>query len=139
MKRLLIMWAVGVVLLAQNPVARKITDVPPIAPVATPGTSITLTAPAGYAICTGTCTVALPVPVAGYQFCVRNDTAVSTAITLSALGSSARYEQTDGSAYGTAGTGTMVASAAAGNKVCLVGRDTTHYQVYSYAGTWTVN
>lgn len=114
------------------------TDLPAAA-VPTPGTSITFTAPAGYGICTGTCTVSVPVPAAGYQFCVRNDTAVTTAITLSALGSSARYEYTDGSAYGTAGTGTLVATAAAGNKVCLVGRDSTHYHVYSYAGTWTAN
>jgi collagen type VII alpha len=114
------------------------TDLPPAA-VPTPGTSITLAAPAGYAICTGTCTVSVPVPAAGYQFCVRNDTGVSTAITLSALGSSAMYENTAGSAYGTAGTGTLVATAAAGNKVCLVGRDATHYQVYSFTGTWTAN
>lgn len=115
------------------------TDLPPAA-IPTPGTSFTMAAPAGVGICTGTCTVTMPVPAAGYQFCVRNDTAVATAITLSALGSSARYEFADHSAYGTAGTGTFVASAAAGNSVCLIGRDATHYQVWGTPiGTWTAN
>lgn len=111
----------------------------PATPLPTPGTSITLAAPRGYAICTDTCTVTLPVPAAGYEFCIRNGNNVSTAITLAALGSSAMYENTAGTAYGTAGTGTLVSTAAAGNKVCLVGLDATHYLVMSYIGSWTAN
>ena len=45
------------------------TAIPPVA-VPTPGTSITLAAPSGIAVCTGTCTVSVPVPAAGYQFCI---------------------------------------------------------------------
>jgi hypothetical protein len=114
------------------------TVIPAVA-VPTPGTSITLAAPSGFAICTGTCTVSIPVPAAGYQFCIMNDDNVSTAITLSALGSSARYENTARTAYGTAGTGTLAATAAAGNMVCIVGRDSTHYLTTNYVGTWTAN
>jgi hypothetical protein len=115
-----------------------VTAVPAVA-VPTPGTSITLAAPSGFAICTGTCTVSVPVPAAGYQFCIMNDDNVSTAITLSALGSSARYESTARTSYGTAGTGTLTATAAAGNMVCIVGRDSTHYLSTNYVGTWTAN
>jgi len=109
-------------------------------PVPTPGTSITLTAPRGYAICTGTCTVTVPVPAAGNEFCIMNDDNVATAITLAALGSSAMYENQARTAYGTAGTGTLVVAAAAANKVCIVGRDTTHYlTVSNTGGAITVN
>lgn len=111
----------------------------PATPLITPGTSITLTGPRAYAVCTGTCTVSVPVPVAGYEFCVMNDNNVATAITLSALGSSAMYENSARTAYGTAGTGTLVLSAAAANRVCIVGRDATHYLTVSYNGTVTVN
>jgi hypothetical protein len=108
-------------------------------PIPAPGISITLTAPRGYAICTGACTVSVPAPAAGYEFCVLNDDNVATAITLSALGSGAMYENTGRTAYGTAGTGTFTAAAAAGNKVCIVGRDSTHYLTVSYIGAWTAN
>ena len=114
------------------------TAIPPVA-VPTPGTSITLAGPAGIAVCTGTCTVSVPVPAAGYQFCILNDDNVGTAITLSALGSSARYENSARTAYGTAGTGTLVLSAATGNLVCIAGRDSTHYLTTNYVGTVTVN
>jgi hypothetical protein len=114
------------------------TAVPAVA-VPTPGASITLTGPSGFAICTTTCTVAVPVPVAGYQFCIMNDDNVSTAITLSALGSSARYENSARTAYGTAGTGTLVVAAAAADMVCIVGRDSTHYFTTTSSGVVTVN
>lgn len=104
------------------------------------GTSLTLTAPRGYAVCTGTCTVGIPVPAFGNEFCVLNDDNVATAITLSALGSSAMYENQARTAYGTTGTGTLVVSAAAKNKVCIFGRDSTHYlTVVVEGGTATVN
>lgn len=107
--------------------------------IPTPGTTITLLAPRGVAICTGTCTVTLPAPVAGYEFCIVNDDNVATAITLAALGSSAMYENTARTAYGTAATGTLVATAAAANKICLIARDSTHYLTLSSNGTWTAN
>ncbi len=103
------------------------------------GTGAALTGPRQYYICTGTCTPTPPVPVAGYEFCILNDDNVSTAITLQALGSSARYENSARTAYGTAGTGTLALSAAAANKVCLLGLDSTHYLTVSFNGTVTVN
>ena len=115
-----------------------IHTVSPATPLAT-GTSVSLTAPRQYYVCTGTCTVTPPVPAAGYEFCVMNDDNVATVITLAALGSSARYENTARTAYGTAGTGTFVSGGAVGDKVCLLGRDTTHYLTVSSNGTWTAN
>ena len=103
------------------------------------GTSVSLTAPRQYYVCTGTCAVTPPVPAAGYEFCILADDNVAAVITLAALGSSARYEATARTSYGTAGTGTFVSGGAVGDKVCLVGRDTTHYLTASFTGTWTVN
>lgn len=105
----------------------------------TTGTSVSLTAPRQYFVCTSTCTITVPVPAAGYEFCVMNDDNVSTVITMSAIGSSARYENTARTAYGTAGTGTFVSGGAVGDKVCLLGRDSTHYLTASFNGTWTAN
>jgi hypothetical protein len=104
-----------------------------------PAATITLTAPGGIGICTGTCTVTVPVPAVGNQFCILNDDNIATAITLSALGSGAYYESAARTGYGTAGTGTFTATAAAGNMVCIVGRDSTHYLTTTYVGTWTAN
>jgi hypothetical protein len=73
------------------------------------------------------------------QYCVMNDDNVSTVITLSAIGSSARYENTARTAYGTAGTGTFVSGGAVGDMVCIVARDSTHYLTPTYKGTWTAN
>lgn len=105
----------------------------------TAGTSVSLVGPRQYYVCTGTCTVTPPVPVAGYEFCVVNDNNVATVITLAALGSSARYENTARTAYGTAGTGTFVSGGAVGDKVCIVGRDSTHYLTTTFQGTWTAS
>lgn len=105
----------------------------------TSGTSVTLSENHRYFVCTGTCTVTVPVPAAGIQYCVYNDNNIATVITLAAIGSSARYESTARTAYGTAGTGTFVSGGAVGDKVCIVGRDTTHYSTLSFTGTWTAN
>lgn len=105
----------------------------------TAGTSVTLSAPRQYFVCTTTCTITVPVPAAGYEFCVMNDDNVATVITMSAIGSSARYENTARTAYGTAGTGTFISGGAVGDKVCLLGRDSTHYLTASFTGTWTAN
>lgn len=103
------------------------------------GTSVSLSAPREYYVCTSTCTVTPPVPAAGYEFCVLNGDNVATVITMAALGSSAFYENTARTAYGTAGTGTMVSSGAIGDRVCLLGLDATHYITSSFNGSWTVN
>ena len=105
----------------------------------TPGATCTFTAPATICVATTTATITVPVPAAGQQFCVMNDDNVSTVITLSAIGSSARYENTARTAYGTAGTGTLVSGGAVGDMVCIVGRDSTHYLTVSHTGTWTAN
>ncbi|HZT90286.1 MAG TPA: hypothetical protein VFA12_20265 [Stellaceae bacterium] len=99
----------------------------------------TLSGTAAYFVCTGACTITLPTPAAAAEYCVYNDTGVSTAITLAALGGSDAYEKTDHSGYGTAGTGTMVSAGALGDRVCLTGRDATHYQIGALTGSWTVN
>lgn len=117
--------------------AASASDVP-ATPLAT-GTSVSLAGPRQYYVCTGTCTVTPPAPVAGYEFCVLNDDNVSTVITLAALGSSARYENTARTAYGTAGTGTFISGGAVGDKVCIVGRDATHYLTTSFNGTWVAS
>jgi hypothetical protein len=103
------------------------------------GTSGTLVAPREYFLCTSTCTITPPVPAAGYEFCVMNDDNVSTVITLAALGSGAKYESTARTGYGTAGTGTFVSAGAAADKVCLLGRDSTHYLTVSFNGSWVAN
>jgi hypothetical protein len=82
--------------------------------------------------------VTVPAPTAaGDQFCVWNGVGVSTAITLSAI-ASVYYGKPDMSAYGTVNT-SATASAAAGNKICMVAPDTTHWDVLSSTGAWTMN
>lgn len=108
-------------------------------PLPAAGTSVSLTGPREYYVCSGTCTVTPPVPAAGYEFCVRNGNNVTTVITMAAIGSSARYENTAKTAYGTAGTGTFVSGGAAGDQVCIVGLDSTHYLTMSFNGTWVAN
>lgn len=105
----------------------------------TAGATASPTGTNNFVVCTTTCTVTVPVPAAGAQLCVRNGMNVSTVITLSAIGSGAMYENTAGTAYGTAGTGTMVSGGAAGDRICIVGLDATHYLTQSFSGTWTAN
>lgn len=106
------------------------------APPLTIGTGGSLTNPYGYYICTTTCSITLPTPAAGSQFCIRNDAAVTTVITISAI-SGVQYENTAFSGYGTVTTGTMTSGGALGDKICLLGRDSTHYLVGTFIGTWT--
>lgn len=98
------------------------------------GTSLTFTGTSGIAVCTGTCTVIVPLPVANAQFCAINDNNVSTAITFAALGGSAMYQNGTRTAYGTAATGTLTISASSANEICIVGRDSTHYFTVSFSG-----
>jgi hypothetical protein len=106
----------------------------PATPFPTPGTTISLVAPRGYAICTSTCTVTPPVPAAGYEFCAINDDNVSTVITLAAI-SGVQYETTARTSYKTANT-SIVSTGVVGDKLCIIGRDSTHYMVGAYNGTW---
>jgi hypothetical protein len=108
------------------------TAVPPT----TVGTGGTVSTATGYYICTTTCSVTLPTPAAGYQFCIRNDDGATTVITIAAI-SGVQFEKTTYAGYGTITTGTMVSGGAAGDKICLFGRDSSHYLVGSYVGTWT--
>ena len=108
----------------------------PATPLAT-GTTVSLAGPRQYYACTGTCTVTPPTPSAGLEFCVFNDDNVSTVITLAALGGSIQYETAARTGYGTAGTGTLHSGGAAADKVCIVGKDATHYYTISTNGTWT--
>ncbi len=90
-------------------------------------------------VCTTTCTITVPVPAAGLQYCVMNDDNVATVITMSAIGSSGQYENQARTAYGTATTGTLVSGGAVKDFVCLLGRDSTHYLFASGGGIWTAN
>ncbi len=105
----------------------------------TPGASCTFSGGATICVCTTTCTITVPVPAAGLQYCALNDDNVATVITMSAIGSSARYENTARTAYGTAGTGTFVSGGAVKDMVCILGRDSTHYLTTNFVGTWTAN
>jgi hypothetical protein len=102
-------------------------------------TGNTFTAPEGYFVCTAACTVTPPVPAAGYEFCVLNADNATGVITLGAIGSSARYENTARTAYGTAGTGTLSSAGAVGDMACIVGLDSTHYLTTTFVGTWTAS
>jgi hypothetical protein len=110
-------------------------DIPAVPIVS--GTGGALAGPSEFYVCTTTCTVTPPVPVAGYQFCVRNAPGVSTVITLAGV-ALVYYEKTDLSGYGTVATA-ATSSGITGDKICIVGLDATHYLTYSYMGTWTVN
>ena len=103
----------------------------------TAGANASLTGPNRMYVCTTTCTVIPPTPVAGYQFCVRNAPGVTTIITLAAIASSF-YEKSDNSAYGTVNS-TFVSGGAVGDSVCLLGLDATHYLTVAHTGTWTAN
>jgi hypothetical protein len=102
----------------------------------TVGTGGAVTGSYGYYVCTTTCSITLPTPAAGVQFCVRNDSAVTTVITIAAI-TSVQFEKTTFNGYGAVTTGTMVSGGALGDKICLIGRDSTHYLVGTFVGTWT--
>ncbi len=113
----------------------------PTLPFATPGSSHTFSGPYDFFECTTTCTLTMPVPSAGVQYCARNANNVSTVITFAAIGSSARYENPAFTSYGTAGTGTFVSSGAVTNRVCFIGKDSTHFDIVSLEDPthWTAN
>lgn len=130
--------AIGYVPTATGPTAATWQAVSPVnLPAA--GTSATLSGPSEMFVCSSTCTVTPPLPAAGYQFCIFNGDNIATVITLAAIGTSARYENTARTAYGTAGTGTFVSGGAVKDSVCIVGLDGTHYITTNSNGTWTAN
>ena len=133
-----LLWALAFCLLAIGSSAQN--TIPPKAPLAVgSSTGNVFNAPNGYFVCTSTCTITPPPPVAGYEFCVMNDDNVGTVITLGALGGSARYENTGRSAYGAAGTGTLTSGGSVGDMVCLVGLDSAHYLTTTFVGVWTAS
>jgi hypothetical protein len=98
-------------------------------------TGNTLAGPSAYFVCTAACTVTPPPPVAGFQFCVMTDDNVAAVITLGAI-SGVQYETTARTAYKAANT-TIVSGGAVGDKICIIGRDATHYLTATYQGTWS--
>lgn len=90
--------------------------------------------------CSASCGITLPVPAAGIgPYCVRNGNNATGVITFNALGSSSMYENTAGTGYGSAATGTLASSGAVKDQMCLVGKDSTHYDIFSSNGTWVAN
>lgn len=104
-------------------------------PGAIASTGNTFTAPCGQAVCTAACTITPPTPVFGQQFCVWNDTNTTGVITLAAI-SGVQYENTSRASYKTANT-SLASVGAVGDLVCIVGRDSTHYQTLNFNGTWS--
>jgi hypothetical protein len=104
-------------------------------------TGNTLTGASEVFYCTASCTVTPPVPVVGYMYCVADDVATSGVITIANPGSSTQFStpKAAGTAtsYGTATSGTLTSAGAAGDFICILGRDSTHYNTFNYAGTWT--
>ena len=109
----------------------------PATPLFIASTTHTMTAPREYFMCsTATaCSETLPVPAAGYEFCIRSDNNVSTAITLAAI-TNVYYEKTDRTGWGTVGH-SIASAAAVTNQICVAGYDATHYAIMSSVGTWT--
>lgn len=88
-------------------------------------------------VCTAACTVTPLTPTEGVQVCVQNDDNVTGVITIAAV-TNVQYEATTRSSYGTAGH-TLTSGGALKDQICLQGRDATHYNIWSYNGTWTNN
>ena len=107
----------------------------PATPLYIAATTHTMTAPREYFFCTTAtaCSVTLPTPAAGYEFCVRSDNNVSTAITLAGI-TNVYYEKPDRTGWGTKSAALVSTGAAVTNQVCVVGYDSTHYAIMSSTG-----
>jgi hypothetical protein len=116
---------------------KKITAKTLLAPPVVAGGSSSVSAPYEYYICTGTCTITPPTPVAGfsYQFGVFNDTNVATVITLEAV-SGVQYENSGRTALCTANH-QMKSGGAVGDSITLVSYGTGVYYSAGSKGTWT--
>lgn len=102
--------------------------------VANHGTSRAVNSLAEVYVCTGACTVTPVVPFEGNQLCVQNDDNVAGVITLAAI-SGVQYENTSRLNYKTANTA-LTSTGAVKDQICIMGRDATHYNVWSSVGTW---
>jgi len=126
----------GVLTAAGNPVNASggfITYGSGVCPT-TIGTSATLSGAVACFVCTATCTVTLPIPAAGVQYCIQNDTGVASTIQVTPTGSqvtntSYAYKSPNGTA--------ITSSGALGDQMCFLGRDATHYLLGSFTGSWT--
>lgn len=101
------------------------------------GTSRTVLNQSEIFICTAACTVTpllVPSGFTGQQLCVQNDDNVATVITLAAI-SSMSYENTARTSYKAVNT-PLSSSGAVGDQICIVAKDNTHYNVFSFTGTW---
>jgi hypothetical protein len=107
----------------------------PSTPSSIGATTHTMTAPREYFFCTTAtaCSVTLPVPAAGYEFCVRSDNNVSAAITLAGR-TSIYYELPARTGWGTVSAALVSSGAAVDNQVCVIGYDATHYAIMSSKG-----
>jgi hypothetical protein len=123
--------------------ANGVLNIPnPVINSPAPGTGATLTAPSEFYHCSGgtPCAMVLPIPVAGYQFCVDDDAGVTASISFANPGTGVMYEKSDHSGYGTATSGTAVSTSGAYASICFEGKDATHYNIYGTpVGTWTMN
>ena len=117
-------------------------NMPPPTAIVSSGTVAAITTQNTYVTCTTTCNVTPLQPALGVQLCVRNAPGSATVITLNALSTGngyspqGYYEKTDNSAWGTLAHA-VVSGGVATDKICLVGYDTSHYEVWTYNGTWT--
>jgi hypothetical protein len=109
-------------------------------PVQIAATTHTMAAPREYFFCTTAtaCSVTLPVPAAGYEFCVRMDNNVSANITIAGQ-DSVYVEAPARTGWGTIAHGLVTTTAAVTNQICLVGYDATHYAVMNYTGDFGAN
>lgn len=112
----------------------------PATPVSIAATTHTMTAPREYFFCSTVtaCSVTLPTPAAGYEFCVRMDNNVSANITLANV-TNVYFEAPARTGWGTVSHGLKTTTAAVTNQICVVGYDATHYAVMSYTGDWGAN
>lgn len=78
----------------------------------------------------------LPVAAAGKQYCVRNYTGSTGALTLQ---TSAAGQYIDVNGANTASGGYVVSAGALGDAACAVGIDATHWALFVQGGTWTVH
>jgi hypothetical protein len=106
--------------------------VPPVAGVL--GSTRTVTNQSEIVICTALCTVNLLVPQFGTQFCVQNDDNVSTQIFIMPP-TGVQIENTARTSYKSPSL-PLASGGAIGDQLCLVGKDSTHYNVFTFIGTW---
>jgi hypothetical protein len=107
--------------------------------VSTSGSPYTMTGQTGFYWnnSSGAFTWQLNIPVANVQYCYANYPGKTSALTIkSTTGVYISYK----GVIGTVTTGTLVSSGAAGDAICLVGIDSTHYAAMGAGyGTWTNN